>query len=56
MKEKLVELLKSKAGFDQPKAEKAVDTFIDYIKANPGEFTTYLEKFKLGAVAGKFEK
>jgi len=53
MKEKLVELLKLKVGLDQPKAEKAVDTIMDHIKANPAEFTTYLEKFKLGAVAGK---
>jgi hypothetical protein len=56
MKERLVALLMSKAGFDQPKAEKAVDSFIEYIKANPGEFTAFLEKFKLGAVAAKFEK
>jgi len=49
MKEKLVELLKLRVGLDQPKAEKAVDTIMEHIKANPVEFTTYLEKFKLGA-------
>lgn len=52
MKEKLVEILKLKVGLDKPKAELAVDTIMEHIKANPVEFTTYLEKFKLGAVAG----
>lgn len=56
MKEKLVELLKLKVGLDQPKAELAVDTIMQHITANPAEFTTYLEKFKLGAVAGKIVK
>lgn len=56
MKEKLVELLKLKVGLDQPKAELAVETIIEHIKTNPAEFTAYLEKFKLAAVAGKFTK
>ena len=56
MKEKLVELLKQKVGLDQEKAEKSVDTILEQIKANPGEFTAYLEKFKLGAVGGMIGK
>jgi hypothetical protein len=52
MKEKLVEMLKLKVGLDQEKAEKSVDTIFEHIKANPVEFTAYLEKFKLGAAAG----
>jgi hypothetical protein len=56
MKEKLVELLKLKVGLDQPKAEQVVDVIMEHITANPAEFTTYLEKFKLGAVAGKVWK
>jgi hypothetical protein len=53
MKEKLVELLMSKVGLDQEKAEKAVDTVMEHIKANPAELSSYLEKFNLGGVAGK---
>lgn len=53
MKEKLVELLISKVGLDQEKAEKAVDTIIEHLKANPGELSAFLEKSKLGGVAGK---
>ena len=53
MKEKLIELLKSKVGIDQEKAAKAVDTIMEHIKANPAELSAYLEKSKVGAVAGK---
>lgn len=53
MKEKLVELLKSKVGLDQEKAEKSVDTIMEYIKANPADLSSYMEKFGLGGVAGK---
>ncbi|HSB08350.1 MAG TPA: hypothetical protein VLM38_02480 [Blastocatellia bacterium] len=53
MKEKLVELLKSKVGLDQEKAEKAVDTIMEHLKANPGELSAYLEKAKAGGIAGK---
>ena len=53
MKEKLIELLKSKVGLDQEKAEKSVDTIMEHLKANPAELSAYLEKSKLGAVAGK---
>lgn len=53
MKEKLIELLKSKVGLDQEKAEKSVNTIFEHFKANPTEVTAYFEKEKLGAVAGK---
>ena len=53
MKEKLVALLTSKVGIDQEKAEKAVDTILEHIKSNPAEFSSYLEKFKAGGIAGK---
>jgi hypothetical protein len=53
MKEKLVELLTSKVGLDQEKAEKSVDTVLEYLKNNPGEITSYLQKFNVGGVADK---
>ena len=53
MKEKLIELLKSKVGLDQEKAEKSVVTIIEHFKTNPTEVTAFFEKEKLGAVAGK---
>jgi hypothetical protein len=53
MKEKLIELLKSKVGLDQEKAEKSVNTIFEHFKANPAEVTAFFEKEKLGAVAGK---
>jgi hypothetical protein len=53
MKEELVSLLVSKVGLDQEKAEQAVDTVLEYIKNNPQQLTSFLEKAGLGGVAGK---
>jgi hypothetical protein len=51
MKEELVSLLVSKTGLDQQKAEQAVDAVLEYIKNNPQQFTSLLEKAGLGGVA-----
>lgn len=53
MKDKLVALLTSKVGLDQPKAEQSVDTIMDFFKNNPKELGSLTEKFSAGAVAGK---
>lgn len=53
MKEQLVALLTSKVGLDQQKAEQSVDAVLEYIKTNPQQLTSYLEKFGAGGIAGK---
>ena len=53
MKEQLVSLLVSKVGLDQQKAEQSVDTVLEYIKDNPQQLSSYLEKFGAGGIADK---
>ncbi len=53
MKEELISLLVSKIGLDQQKAEQAVEAVLEYIKNNPQQFTSLLEKAGLGGMAGK---
>jgi hypothetical protein len=58
MKEQLVSLLISKVGLDQEKAEKAVDTILDFFKNNPEQVSSLLGKLpggigdKLGGLFG----
>ena len=58
MKEQLVSLLISKVGLDQEKAEKAVDTVLEFVKNNPEQLSSYLGKLpgglgdKLGGMFG----
>jgi hypothetical protein len=58
MKEQLVSLLISKVGLDQEKAEKAVDTVLDFFKNNPEQASSLLGKLpgglgdKLGGMFG----
>ena len=53
MKEQLVSLLTSKVGLDEEKANKAVDTVLEYIKSNPQQITEYLSKAGAGGMADK---
>ena len=53
MKEQLVSLLVSRVGLDQEKAEQAVDTVLGYIKENPQQLTSYLDKFGAGGIGDK---
>ena len=53
MKEQLVSLLTSKVGLDAEKANKAVDTVLEYIKSNPQQITEYLSKVGAGGIADK---
>jgi len=53
MKEQLISLLVSKVGLDQQKAEQSVDTVLEYIKNNPQQLSSYLEKFGAGGIADK---
>jgi hypothetical protein len=53
MKEQLISLLVSKVGLDKQKAEQAADVVLEYIKNNPGQFSSFLEKAGLGGAAGK---
>ncbi len=53
MKDQLVSLLVSNVGLDQQKAEQAVDTVLDYIKNNPQQLSSYLDKFGAGGLADK---
>ena len=53
MKEQLISLLVSKVGLDQQKAEQSVDTVLEYIKDNPQQLSSYLEKFGAGGIADK---
>lgn len=48
MKEQLVSLLISKVGLDQEKAEKAVDTVLDFFKNNPEQAGSLLGKLPGG--------
>ena len=58
MKEQLVSLLISKVGLDQEKAEKAVDTVLDFFQNNPEQASSLLSKLpgglgdKLGGLFG----
>lgn len=58
MKEQLVSLLISKVGLDQEKAEKAVDTVLDFFQNNPEQVSALLGKLpgglgdKLGGLFG----
>jgi len=53
VKDQLISLLVSKVGLDQQKAEQAVDTVLEYIKNNPQQLSSYLEKFGAGGIADK---
>ncbi len=53
MKEQLVALLVSKVGLDEGKAGQAVDTVLEYVKSNPEQLTSYLEKFGAGGLTDK---
>ncbi len=53
MKEQLVSLLVSKVGLDQEKADQAVDTVLGYLKDNPQQLASYLDKFGAGAIGDK---
>lgn len=53
MKEQLVSLLVTKVGLDQQKAEQSVDTVLDYIKNNPQQLTSYLDRFGAGGIGDK---
>ena len=43
----------SKVGLDKQKAGQAADVVLEYIKNNPGQFSSFLEKGGLGGAAGK---
>jgi DNA polymerase III delta subunit len=48
VKEQLVSLLVSKVGLDQEKAEKSVDTVLDFFKNNPEKASELLGKLPGG--------
>lgn len=48
MKEQLVSMLISKVGLDQEKAEKAVDTVLDFFQNNPEQVSALLGKLPGG--------
>jgi hypothetical protein len=48
VKEQLVSLLISKVGLDQEKAEKAVDTVLDFFQNNPEQLSSLLGKLPGG--------
>ncbi|HWP43868.1 MAG TPA: hypothetical protein VNO14_11565 [Blastocatellia bacterium] len=53
MKEQLISLLVSKVGIEQAKADQAVETILGYIKQNPQELSSYLEKAGVEGIGKK---